>query len=60
MQPKSVRSFEGIENLEDFLEVFEAFANDLINNFASLNDSVRGLSKSVIELSAKVTEARGN
>ncbi len=60
MHPKSVRSFEGIENLEDFLEVFEAFANDLINNFSSLNESVRGLSKSVIELSAKVTEARGN
>jgi hypothetical protein len=43
---KMVRPFEGIENLEDFLEIFEAFAGDLINQLAKLTHGVQSLQKS--------------
>ena len=43
MAAKTVRQFEGIENLEDFLEVFEAFASDLINQLSTLTTDVKTL-----------------
>lgn len=42
----SVRQFEGIENLEDFIEIFEAFASDLITQFSTLSLSVQTLHQS--------------
>jgi hypothetical protein len=54
MAAKNVRQFDGIENVEDFLEIFEAFASDLINQFSTLTTDVKGLRQTLEALAIEL------
>jgi hypothetical protein len=48
---------EGIESLEDFLEIFEAFATDVIDRLDTLSRSVQATASAFDRLKAALTES---